>query len=427
MLAKKNIYVIVFIISVLGLLTVQYRYLKIGIGLASVQFSKKIDIARENITKELSEYNSLTYSIGRMAERDTTNLDIGLDSLRSMNQFYLNDYISYQLKTSGIDTDFSYNLFARDSTVYLTSNAYHSKNNDVSLYPIKVGGYLSKLVEKELVLELGFKDIENYFLFQLNGLTIPGILFLLAIITVVIWVLRSFYWQSTLITTTNEFINNLTHELKTPVFSISLATKILEEGGYSERETVLKLIRRETVRLKEHIEKVLDLASLESGKMILQPIKLDFRPELQRICEDFEILAQYENIKFTYELENKPYAILADIFHLENALRNLLDNAKKYSDTPIIRLHSYIREGDLHISISDNGIGLEKTDLKRIFKKYYRVKNNDLHFVKGYGLGLTYVQKIVRIHRGKIKVKSELGKGTTFIIILKLIKSRSYV
>jgi two-component system phosphate regulon sensor histidine kinase PhoR len=408
-------------------LTVQYRYLKIGIGLASVQFSKKIDIARENITKELSEYNSLTYSIGRMAERDTTNLDIGLDSLRSMNQFYLNDYISYQLKTSGIDTDFSYNLFARDSTVYLTSNAYHSKNNDVSLYPIKVGGYLSKLVEKELVLELGFKDIENYFLFQLNGLTIPGILFLLAIITVVIWVLRSFYWQSTLITTTNEFINNLTHELKTPVFSISLATKILEEGGYSERETVLKLIRRETVRLKEHIEKVLDLASLESGKMILQPIKLDFRPELQRICEDFEILAQYENIKFTYELENKPYAILADIFHLENALRNLLDNAKKYSDTPIIRLHSYIREGDLHISISDNGIGLEKTDLKRIFKKYYRVKNNDLHFVKGYGLGLTYVQKIVRIHRGKIKVKSELGKGTTFIIILKLIKSRSYV
>ncbi|WP_047417452.1 sensor histidine kinase KdpD [Cellulophaga sp. Hel_I_12] len=424
MLAKKKVYILVFIISVLGLLTVQYRYLKIGIGLASVQFSKKIDIARESITKELSEYNSLTYSIGRMLERDTTNLDIGLDSLRSMNQFYLNDYISYQLKISGIDTDFSYNLYARDSTVYLTSKVYHSKNNDVSLYPIKVGGYLSKLVEKELILELGFKDIENYFLFQLNGLTIPGILFLLAIITVVIWVLRSFYWQSTLITTTNEFINNLTHELKTPVFSISLATKILEEGGYSEREAVLKLIRREIVRLKKHIEKVLDLASLESGKMIMQPVKLDFRPELQRICEDFEILAQYENIDFTYELENKPYAILADVFHLENAIRNLLDNAKKYSDTPIIRLHAYLREGQMLITISDNGIGIEKADLERIFKKYYRVKNNDLHFVKGYGLGLTYVQRIVRINGGKIKVKSELGKGTTFIIILKLIKSK---
>ena len=244
MLTRRNVYVIVFVVSVIGLLVVQYQYLRVGLGLARVQFSKKIDDARENINGELSELNSLSYTLGSTIKKDTSELKISLDSLQRLSQFYLNDYISYQLGVSGIDAPFTYSMYARDSTQYLTSIKPHIKGDDILIYPIKIEGYLPNLINKEVILELGFNDINKYFMSQLNGLTIPGVLFLLAIIVVVIWVLRSFYWQSSLITTTNDFINNLTHELKTPVFSIGLASKILEEGISQEKKPVLELIRR---------------------------------------------------------------------------------------------------------------------------------------------------------------------------------------
>ncbi|HET8737258.1 MAG TPA: HAMP domain-containing sensor histidine kinase [Pricia sp.] len=426
MLTRRKLFLVVFAISAIGLLIVQYQYLKIGLGLAGAQFSKKIDMARTNITKELSEYNSLTYSIGRTIDKDTSNLAIGLDSLRGMTQYFLDDYLRYQLGVSGIDAPFSYVLYARDSTTYLTSPAAHIKNDDIRLYPIKIEGYLARRLEKELVLELGFKDINTYFLYQLNGLTIPGLVFLLAIIAVVVWVLKSFYWQSTLITTTNEFINNLTHELKTPVFSIAIATKILEEGMNPEKKPILNVVKRETGRLKMHIEKVLELGSLESGKAILQFSEIDFRPELQRICEDFDILSEHEGIDFGYKLAEGTYPVLAETFHLENAISNLLDNARKYSESPKIRLDARTIGRQVHIAITDNGPGIAKNDLRRVFRKYYRVKNDAGHRVKGYGLGLTYVQRIIRMHGGKVEVESELGKGTTFTIILNLIKKSNY-
>ncbi|WP_090297371.1 sensor histidine kinase [Flagellimonas zhangzhouensis] len=420
---KRNIYIVVFIMSVIGLLVVQYQFLKVGLGLAKAQFSEKIDIARDHINSELSELNSLTYTLGNAIQKDTSELKIGLDSLQKVSQFYLNDYVEYQLGVSGIDAPFSYRLYSRDSITYLTSVDSFKADDEMLTYPIKLEGYLPELLEKEIILELGFNDLNKYFMGQLNGLTIPGLIFLLLIIIVVIWVLRSFYWQSSIITTTNDFINNLTHELKTPVFSIGLATKILEEDLPENKRTIVELIRRESDRLKKHIDKVLELASLESGKNVLQFSTFDFRHELQRICEDFALLAKHDDMAFQFDLEEGNYPIRAEKFHLENVIVNLLENAKKYSDYPIIKLKSYKVRGRLNIEISDNGQGIAKQDTSRIFRKYYRIKNGDVHKVKGYGLGLYYVQKIIKMHRGKIGVESELGKGTTFTISLKLLKN----
>lgn len=421
MLSKRNIYLLVFVVSVIGLLVVQYQYLRVGLGLARVQFSEKMDTARKNITQELSEVNSLTYTLGNVIQKDTGEVRIGLDSLEKTAQYYLNDYIAYQLGVSGIDAPFSYSLYSRDSIVYLSSAKPHLNGEESLTYPVKIEGYLHNLLQKDLVLELGFEDLNNYFLSQLKGLTIPGLLFLMAIIVVLVWVLRSFYWQRNIITTTNDFINNLTHELKTPVFSIGLASKILEEDIPEQKKPIVELIRRETERLKQHIDKVLELASLESGKKLMQFEIIDFKPELERICQDFSLIAKSENIEFEYQLEDGNYTIKAEKFHLENVIANLLENAKKYADAPVVRLMAQLKNRRLLIAISDNGPGIAKSDLKRIFRKYYRVKNGDVHKVKGYGLGLAYVQKIIRMHRGTISVDSELGKGTTFTISLKLI------
>lgn len=420
MLTKRNLYVFVFAVSVVGLFVVQYQYLRVGLGLAKAQFSEKMDGVRTNIGKELSEFNSLTYTIGNTIRKDTSEVKFGLDSLQRASQYYLNDYISYQLGVSGIDAPFTYSLYARDSTAYLGSTKQHLRGEDMLTYPIKIEGYLPELLQKEIILELGFQDLNRYFLGQLKGLTIPSIFFLIAIIVVVIWVLRSFYWQSSLITTTNDFINNLTHELKTPVFSIGLASKILEENVTEDKRPVVELIRRETERLKGHIDKVLELSSLESGKKLMQFAEIDFRPVLLKLCDDFALLAKHEKIDFGYQLQEGPYTIRAEKFHLENVVGNLLENAKKYADDPVVRLEAHKQKGRLHISVSDNGQGIAKEEKKKIFRKYYRVKNGNVHKVKGHGLGLSYVQKIVRMHRGKITVESKLGEGTTFVVSLKL-------
>ncbi|HKL91633.1 MAG TPA: HAMP domain-containing sensor histidine kinase [Allomuricauda sp.] len=423
MLTKRNLYVSIFVIAVIGLLVVQYQYLRVGLGLAKAQFSDKIDKARENINSELSEVNSLTYTLGNAIRKDTTEVNIGLDSLEKASQYYLNDYISYQLNVSGIDAPFSYSLYSRDSINYMSSVRPHLKANNNLTYPIQIKGYLPELLEKEIVLEIGFEDLNKYFLGQIRGLIIPGLLFLFMIVIVVIWVLRSFYLQRSINTTTNDFINNLTHELKTPVFSIGLASKILEEDVPDNKKAVVELIRSESDRLKRHIDKVLELAGMESGKKLLQFTVIDFKPDLGRICEGFSLLAQHNDIEFDYELGEGPYYIRAEKFHLENVVGNLLENAKKYSDQPKVKLTAVTQKGWLHIKISDNGQGIAQEDIKKIFRKYFRIKNGNVHKVKGYGLGLYYVQKIIKMHRGKISVDSKLGEGTTFTISLKLIKN----
>jgi two-component system phosphate regulon sensor histidine kinase PhoR len=221
--------------------------------------------------------------------------------------------------------------------------------------------------------------------------------------------------------TTNEFINNLTHELKTPVFSIGLATKILEDNAQEGQAPIIAIIRQQVERLKVHIEKVLELGSLESGKRVFQLKPVDFAPHLLGLCEEFHTLASMEKVDFSYHLQSGEYKIRAEVGHLENAINNLLDNAKKYSPHPEIRLTALTEKGKLIITVVDNGEGIAKKDKYRIFQKYYRVTEGDLYRVKGYGLGLSYVKNVVGHHKGKITVDSEIGRGTAIAISLPLI------
>ncbi len=422
-LKRRKLHIIIFIVAVLGLFIVQYQYLRIGLNLAKVQFSKNMGNASQAIKKDLFEENELTFLIGKSITKDDSYFKLSLDSVQSATGHFFNDFLKDRLAINGIATDFSYQLFSRDSTDYLTSPIVFREGDKLNAYPIALEGYLPALVGKSLVLELQFKDINTYFLFQLNGLTIPSLIFMLAIIMVVIWVLRSFYWQGKLITTTNEFINNLTHELKTPVFSIGLATKILEKDLDEKHEPIVAIIRQQMERLKVHIDKVLELGSMENNRKVLIFNNVDFRPVLKKLCEEFQTLGALENLQFSYELQDGEYHLSAAVSHLENAIINLLENAKKYSEDPKIHLEAYMDKKFLVVSVRDNGIGVDKKDQERIFDKYFRVTQGNLHTVKGYGLGLHYVKHVVDSHKGRIKVESELGKGTTIRIEIPLKKN----
>lgn len=421
----RSIYITIFVAAIFGLFIVQYQYLKIGLNLAKTQFNKNIGTASHDIKNDLLTENQLSFLIGQALTKDDTYFDLSLDSIQDASNRFLNDFITHRLSENGIETDFSYRLFTRDSSYYLKSPQFFNHDTEVVKYPIKIDGYLPTLLNRNIILELQFKDLNKYFLSQLNGLTIPSLLFMIVIIVIFVWVLRSFYWQRRVITTTNAFINNLTHELKTPVFSIGLATKILEENIVESKKPILLIIRQQIDRLNNHIDKVLELGQIEFKKKIFQLKEIDFRINLVKLCNDFETLSKLENIQFSYELKGEHYFIKAEASHLENVISNILDNAQKYSENPVIGLKAYTNKNQLMIAISDNGVGINNKEKQLIFKKYYRVSNDNLHKIKGYGLGLTYVKEVIKKHKGKVRIESELDKGTTFIVSIPLRNGRN--
>lgn len=418
---KRKLYIAIFITTIFALFIVQYQYLKIGLNLAKVQFNRNIGIVSQNIKQDLATENQLSFLVGSALIHDESYFDLSMDSVQDASKYFLNDFITYRLSATGIDTDFTYRLFTRDSSFYLKSPRVFKSNTQLVNYPIELEGYLPNLVKRDIILELQFKDLNSYFLWQLNGLTIPSLLCIIVIIIIFIWVLKSVYWQHKVITTTNAFINNLTHELKTPVFSIGLATKILEDGIDPKKQQFLTIIRQQLDRLNQHIDKVLELGKLEFEKNIFNLKTVDFKPNLIQICEDFDALSTLQSIQFTYSVVEETIFIKADVNHLENAIGNILDNAQKYSESPRIHLRTRLIRNQLSIMISDNGIGINKKEKKLIFKKYYRVSNGNLHKVKGYGLGLSYVKEVINKHRGKVKIDSNLGQGTTVTIVIPLI------
>ncbi|SFU29109.1 two-component system, OmpR family, phosphate regulon sensor histidine kinase PhoR [Pustulibacterium marinum] len=423
MTSKRSIIIGIFIVSVLGLAFIQYQYLKVGLNLARVQFNQQMLISSKYISEDLATKNDLTFLLGKAITKDDSYFTLSLDSLQDAGSHYLDDFLKERIWGNGLEADFTFQLKTRNNEVLLSSpNHVVYDPDDLILYPVRLEGYLPQVNGAPVTLILEFTDLNSYFLTSLNGLIIPSLLFLLAIIGVVIWVLRSFYWQRKIITTTNDFINNLTHELKTPVFSIGLATKLLEEKFQEETELVT-MIRTQNDKLKQHIDAVLELAGMESKKQVLPMQKMNIQEVLLTTAQSFATICTVENVDFQYQIPEEEIFLKGNPLHLSNAVTNLLDNARKYTNesTPKVFLQVAKDQKSLSIEVRDNGIGIPKSLHKQIFKKFYRVSEKDLHSVKGHGLGLSYVYQVVKLHKGKIKVSSEIGKGTSMKISIPLI------
>jgi len=181
------------------------------------------------------------------------------------------------------------------------------------------------------------------------------------------------------------------------------------------------MIRAQVEKLKTQIEKVLELGNIEERKGFVKKTELDMRPILENLVHNFSQQAVLNNFSFKSEIKGDSFLIKGDAYHIENAISSLLDNAIKYSGDQIdINLLAFENEGKLLIRVVDKGIGMAQEDIKKIFEKYYRVVNGDLHNVKGHGLGLHYVKRIVHLHKGKIKVESKKGLGSVFTVIVPL-------
>jgi len=221
----------------------------------------------------------------------------------------------------------------------------------------------------------------------------------------------------------NDFINNMTHEFKTPIFSISLASKALRKTqGIRESSKVQKfldLIDDENQRLKDQVNKVLQMALMDAEESRLNKQEVNIHQLIRDVADSFHLKMEEQNGSITLQLNAEKQLIKADETHLSNILHSLIDNAIKYSDKqPDIIITTRDRDNGVCFSIADNGVGMDKETQKHIFDKFYRAQSGDQHDVKGFGLGLSYVKSIVEAHQGWIKLKSKINKGSRFTIYL---------
>ncbi|RAV99722.1 sensor histidine kinase [Pseudochryseolinea flava] len=231
--------------------------------------------------------------------------------------------------------------------------------------------------------------------------------------------------QNRLTTLKNEFINNMTHELNTPIANISMASEVLRaERTLDQKDKVrryLDIIHEENIRLKLHVEQVLRTMQLEKGTLALAQQKIDLNVLLKDVAMQFTSRIQLRNGEIVSRLQAINAIVVGDAFHLRNMFCNLLDNADKYSSTaPDILIETENVNQTIQVKVSDKGIGIAAEAQRYIFEKFYRASTGLQHDIKGFGLGLTYVQQIVNAHGGDVHVKSEENSGSCFTISLPL-------
>jgi len=300
---------------------------------------------------------------------------------------------------------------------------YAENKKEVLSSPYNILLYPNDMRGTRAYLYLDFPNEENYLVSQMWAILASSVIFLGIIIFSFATAIMTILKQKKSSEVTNDFINNMTHEFKTPISTISLATEFLADPAIRQLPTqssrYLGMIKDECTRLSGQVEKVLQAARLERQdfKLKLQEVEVNYL--LEKSANHIQLQVEQRGGRIEVELDKNAPKIVGDQVHLSNIFANLLDNANKYSpEKPYIKLSSRAMRKGLRITIKDNGLGISKEDQNHIFEKFFRVHTGNVHDVKGFGLGLSYVKRVVEAHQGSIRVQSELGKGSTFILLL---------
>lgn len=353
-------------------------------------------------------------------------------SIRERIDFIELNYILEKFLTNnGIDLPFYYSVIDKKGReIFRCKKDFHTDKVENVRSVYKQRFFPLEETNNEVYLQVTFPTKKNFILGSMH-LLFPTIVLVMLILTIFVIAIFVIFKQKQLNNIKNDFVNNMTHELKTPISSISLASQMLQDPGIGKTpesiKNISKVIKDETLRLSRMVEEVLKLSLFETEQSTFKMKEMHINELISHTFEIFSLKVANKEGKITTVLKAKDDLILADEVHFTNVIHNLVDNALKYSDKPLLlNIETWNEKNLLMISIEDNGIGVPKEDHKRIFEKFYRVPTGNQHNVKGFGLGLAYVKKIVQEHNGTIKIDSEINVGTKFIIALPTLKYTEY-
>lgn len=335
-----------------------------------------------------------------------------------LSQEHLDTLLKEALAESGIHIKHEYLVYnqAERAYVYKTAN---SDDAETLQTPYRVRLYPNSRMGTSYLF-LNFPNQDLYAWGQIWGIALASLLFTGIILFCFWYVIKTILRQKKLSEMKSDFINNMTHEFKTPLATISLATDALRSPMIRDNEERMtyytRIIKEENQRMNQQVERVLQIARSE---IKLKPIPLNVNDIIEKAVENIRLHVEQREGHVDFVLDAENPIIEADEVHLTNLISNLLDNANKYSpDSPMITVSSWEEEGWLAISVSDKGQGISKADQEKIFDRFFRVSTGNLHDVKGFGLGLSYVKEIVEAHGGMLSLESKLGEGSTFIVRL---------
>ncbi len=338
----------------------------------------------------------------------------------------LDKYLKTGLSDNGLgELNFHFQVINRDGQEIYRCSDYNDAGSESSYsQPL----FINDPPARMSIVKIHFPNKRNYIFDSVNFM-IPSIIFTFVLLITFTFTIYIIFRQKKLTEMKNDFINNMTHEFKTPISTISLAAQMLKDPSVAKSSTMFQhisgVINDETKRLRFQVEKVLQMSMFDRQKATLKMKELDANELINGVINTFALKVERYNGKIISELEAEDPIVSADEMHLTNVIFNLMDNAVKYKREDVnlqLSVKTWNDAGKLMISIQDNGIGIKKENLRKIFEKFYRVHTGNLHDVKGFGLGLAYVKKIIQDHKGTIRAESELNVGTKFIIALPLLK-----
>lgn len=342
--------------------------------------------------------------------------------LRERVNFKLLDQdLKAELMNNGIDIPYHFIVTTKDGREVYRCPDYVEKGEDTNYSQLL---FRNDPPQKMGIVRIHFPEMERYLYSSLRFL-VPSLAFTIILLITFLFTLVIVFRQKKYSEMKNDFINNMTHELKTPISSISLAAQMLSDDSIKKTEGTLKhlggVVKDETNRLRFLVEKVLQMSMFDKKNAVFKKKEIDLNELIDNAARSFSLRVEHTGGKIMQDIGAIDSNIYVDEIHLNNAIFNLMDNAIKYCkpDKPLNIIMKTWNVGDtICLSIEDNGMGIKRENLKKIFDKFYRVHTGNVHDVKGFGLGLAYVKKIIDLHQGEIKVESEYGRGTKFTITL---------
>lgn len=401
-------------LSISGIIAVQAYWVKRAFDLKEQQFRQTVMISLRNVANRISTLYKLSKFDNPVTQLSSdyyvSNLRVPLDA------DVLEHYLKEEFKKQNLNTPFEFGIYDCESEniVYGSYIDADFETSSISSKPLpKTDKYLNYFGVR-------FPSKTSFLASRLDIWLISSLITL--IVTVFFgYAMFVILRQKRLSEVQRDFVNNMTHEFQTPISTIRIATDVLSQPKIMEQPERLKkyvqIIRQENNRLKTQVETVLNTARLERGKMQLDIQLQELHSLINEVTEGVQ--AELEDC-LKVELNATKSSIYADRTQLVSLIRNLLENAIKYSKKPpSITIRTENVDDTLVFSVADKGIGIPKESIAKIFNKFYRVPTGNLHNVKGFGLGLSYVSQIIKAHKWQINVESEVGEGTTFKVTMK--------
>jgi two-component system phosphate regulon sensor histidine kinase PhoR len=444
---KKVFPVIIVLItfSLIGTIYVQYSWLRTMLAGKQEEFKANINAAIAQVGTELMEQRSAVPAIKNFRSKPGfkwPSAEFNMELMRpptisqKFTWYVVEEKLKRNLEKHGLKhLKFEFAIVAGNasSVPELKSKGFMKeleKNDSINsltfVYPFQPppGSDLENLVQDETMFVL-VPDVKSVALKQIQWMILGAGFFTLMIIAAFYVTVSALLRQKKMSEIKNDFINNMTHEFKTPLATISLAVDALRNQKVIDDKAKMNyfsgIIKEENKRMNKHVETILQAALMDRQEVQLNKQPINVHAIIKLVLENYTLQLSEKNGKVELQLNAKNDLIEGDEVHFRNLISNLIDNAVKYSrEDLLLKITTHSTSKNMVIRFEDNGIGMSKETVRKIFEKFYRAHTGNLHNVKGFGLGLSYVKTIIDAHHGKIKVESIQGKGSTFTLELPL-------